>query len=79
VSAPEYDRLLRELSEAEAQFVLIGALALGAWGVVRATKDVCARSPRPRTHLAAAGRRAALSSVGPCSAATWASLRPRIA
>lgn len=37
---PAYDRLLRDLAEAEVQFVVIGALALGAWGVVRATKDV---------------------------------------
>jgi predicted nucleotidyltransferase len=40
VSELGYDRLLRDLAEAEVEFVVIGALALGAWGVVRATKDV---------------------------------------
>jgi hypothetical protein len=40
VSAPAFDDLLRRLVEAEAEFVVIGGLALGARGVVRATKDV---------------------------------------
>jgi hypothetical protein len=40
VSAPAFDEILRRLVEAEAQFVVIGGLALGARGVVRATKDV---------------------------------------
>ena len=35
-----FDQLLRRLSEAEVQFVLIGGLAVNAWGVVRGTKDV---------------------------------------
>jgi len=35
-----FDEILRRLTEAEAQFVVIGGLALGARGVVRATKDV---------------------------------------
>jgi len=35
-----FDELLRRLAEAEAQFVVIGGLALGARGVVRATKDI---------------------------------------
>lgn len=40
MSAPAFDDLLRRLVEAEAEFVVIGGLALGAQGVVRATKDV---------------------------------------
>jgi len=40
VSAPAFDELLRRLSEVGAEFVVIGGLALGARGVVRATKDV---------------------------------------
>ena len=35
-----FDELLRRLAEAEARFVVIGGLALGARGVVRGTKDV---------------------------------------
>jgi predicted nucleotidyltransferase len=35
-----FDELLRRLSEAGAEFIVIGGLALGARGVVRATKDV---------------------------------------
>jgi predicted nucleotidyltransferase len=37
---PAFDQLLRHLAEAEARFVLVGGLALGARGVVRGTKDV---------------------------------------
>jgi predicted nucleotidyltransferase len=37
---PAFDQLLRRLSEAEVEFVLIGGLAVNAWGVVRGTKDV---------------------------------------
>ena len=40
MSAPAFDELLRRLSEAGAEFIVIGGLALGARGVVRATKDV---------------------------------------
>jgi hypothetical protein len=40
VSAPAFDDLLRRLVDAGAEFVVIGGLALGARGVVRATKDV---------------------------------------
>lgn len=40
MTEPAFDRLLRRLSEAEVEFVLIGGLALNAWGVVRGTKDV---------------------------------------
>jgi len=35
-----FDELLRALKEAGAEFVVIGGLALGARGVVRATKDI---------------------------------------
>jgi predicted nucleotidyltransferase len=37
---PAFDQLLRRLSEAGVEFVLIGGLAVNAWGVVRGTKDV---------------------------------------
>lgn len=35
-----FDEILRRLVEAGAEFVVIGGLALGARGVVRATKDI---------------------------------------
>lgn len=37
---PAFDELLRRLSDASVEFVLIGGLAVTAWGVVRGTKDV---------------------------------------
>lgn len=37
---PAFDELLRRLSEAGADFVVVGGLALNAWGVVRGTRDV---------------------------------------
>jgi hypothetical protein len=40
LTEPAFDQLLRRLSEAEVEFVLIGGLAANAWGVVRGTKDV---------------------------------------
>jgi len=40
VSAPAFDELLERLVAADIRFVLIGGLALNAWGVVRGTKDV---------------------------------------
>jgi hypothetical protein len=40
LTEPAFDQLLRRLSEAEVNFVLIGGLAVNAWGVVRGTKDV---------------------------------------
>jgi len=40
LSEPAFDELLRRLSEAGAEFVVVGGLALNAWGVVRGTKDV---------------------------------------
>jgi predicted nucleotidyltransferase len=40
LSEPAFDELLRRLAEAEVGFVIVGGLALNAWGVVRGTKDV---------------------------------------
>ncbi|HSS42113.1 MAG TPA: nucleotidyltransferase [Solirubrobacterales bacterium] len=40
MSEPAFDELLRRLSEAEVEFVVVGGLAVNAWGVVRGTKDV---------------------------------------
>ncbi len=40
MSQPAFDEILRRLTEAGVQFVLVGGLAVGAWGVVRGTKDV---------------------------------------
>jgi predicted nucleotidyltransferase len=40
LTEPAFDELLRRLIAADAQFVVVGGLAVGAWGVVRGTKDV---------------------------------------
>jgi len=40
VSDPAFDELLRRLVAADVRFVLIGGLAINAWGVVRGTKDI---------------------------------------
>lgn len=40
MSDPAFDQLLRRLVEADVKFVLVGGLAVNAWGVVRGTKDV---------------------------------------
>jgi predicted nucleotidyltransferase len=40
LSEPAFDQLLRRLAEADVEFVLVGGLAVNAWGVVRGTKDV---------------------------------------
>jgi hypothetical protein len=40
LSEPRFDELLRRLAGAEAEFVVIGGLAVSAWGVIRGTKDV---------------------------------------
>ncbi|MGN6258154.1 MAG: nucleotidyltransferase [Solirubrobacterales bacterium] len=40
MTEPAFDELLRRLVAAEARFVVVGGLAVGAWGVVRGTKDV---------------------------------------
>jgi len=40
LSEPRFDELLRRLAAAETEFVVIGGLAVSAWGVIRGTKDV---------------------------------------
>lgn len=40
MSEPGFDELLRRLIAADVRFVLVGGLAVNAWGVVRGTKDV---------------------------------------
>lgn len=40
MSEPAFDELLRRLAAADAEFVVVGGLAVSAWGVVRGTKDV---------------------------------------
>lgn len=40
MTEPAFDQLLRRLSDAGIDFVLVGGLAVNAWGVVRGTKDV---------------------------------------
>jgi hypothetical protein len=46
LSAPSFDQLLARLVEADINFVVIGGLALGSWGVIRGTKD-CDIVPDP--------------------------------
>jgi hypothetical protein len=40
VSEAAFDELLGRLVAADVRFVLVGGLAVNAWGVVRGTKDV---------------------------------------
>lgn len=40
MSGAAFDELLRRLVAADVRFVLVGGLAVNAWGVVRGTKDV---------------------------------------
>lgn len=40
MNEPSFDELLRRLVDADVRFVLVGGLAVNAWGVVRGTKDV---------------------------------------
>lgn len=40
MQGPAFDELLRRLVRADIRFVLIGGLAVNAWGVVRGTKDL---------------------------------------
>jgi predicted nucleotidyltransferase len=40
LSEPAFDELLRRLAAADAEFIVVGGLAVSAWGVVRGTKDV---------------------------------------
>jgi hypothetical protein len=49
LSTPSFDRLLASLVEAEIRFVVVGGLALGSWGVIRATKD-CDIVPEPTSE-----------------------------
>lgn len=40
MTEPAFDELLRRLAVAKVEFVVVGGLAVNAWGVVRGTKDV---------------------------------------
>jgi predicted nucleotidyltransferase len=40
LNEPAFDELLRRLADADVEFVVVGGLALNAWGVVRGTRDV---------------------------------------
>jgi predicted nucleotidyltransferase len=40
LSEPAFDELLRRLAAARVEFIVVGGLAVNAWGVVRGTKDV---------------------------------------
>lgn len=40
MSEPAFDELLQHLAAADVEFVVVGGLAVNAWGVVRGTKDV---------------------------------------
>jgi predicted nucleotidyltransferase len=40
LTEPAFDELLRRLAGADVDFVVVGGLALNAWGVIRGTKDV---------------------------------------
>jgi predicted nucleotidyltransferase len=40
LNEPAFDELLRRLAEANVEFVVVGGLAMSAWGVVRGTKGV---------------------------------------
>jgi predicted nucleotidyltransferase len=40
LTEPAFDELLRRLAEAGVDFVVVGGLALNAWGVIRGTRDV---------------------------------------
>ena len=40
MTGPALDELLRRLVASQVRFVLVGGLAVNAWGVVRGTKDV---------------------------------------
>lgn len=46
MSSPSFDDLLAHLAAADVEFVVVGGLALGAWGAVRGTKD-CDIVPDP--------------------------------
>lgn len=64
MSEPSFDELLRRLVEAEVNFVLVGGLAVNAWGVVRGTKDVdIAADPDAENLMALASVAAAANGV----------------
>jgi hypothetical protein len=49
LSDPAFDELLSRLAAADVEFVVVGGLAVGAWGVVRGTKDVdVVLAPNPK-------------------------------
>jgi hypothetical protein len=52
VTEPAFDELLRRLTAGEVRFVLVGGLAVNAWGVVRGTKHVDIVPDRDRRVLA---------------------------
>ena len=55
MTEPAFDRLLGSLVQAEIDFVVVGGLALGAWGVVRGTRAlevVVDEKPANLTNLA---------------------------
>ncbi len=52
MSGPGFDELLRRLAVANVRYVLIGGLALNAWGVVRGTRDVDIVPDRDPDNLA---------------------------
>jgi hypothetical protein len=59
--------LLRQLHDAEIEYILIGGLAVNAWGVIRSTKDVdvCpAPDPDNLERLAALLRRLGVRQLG---------------
>lgn len=64
MTEPSFDELLRRLVEAGVNFVLVGGLAVNAWGVVRGTKDVdIAADPDPENLMALAAVAAAANGV----------------
>ena len=58
---PDFDKLLRWLTNAEVRFILVGGLAVNTWGVVRGTTHVdvvAAPDPENLDRLAAVAARA---------------------
>lgn len=53
MSAGAYDEILRGLVAAEVRFVLVGGLALNAWGVIRGTKDIDIVAARDQANVEA--------------------------
>lgn len=66
-AALDVGALLRQLHDAEIEYILIGGLAVNAWGVIRSTKDVniCpAPDPQNLERLAALLRRLRVKQLG---------------